>query len=226
MADMRIILVVLFLIYGGWFSGGCNDPVGDATEEEHSYVDPELRKFELQQQLEKKFNDPHIHYELGKIYQSEGLWDKALFEFKIALSYDPVNWSSATATVKVLYQDGRKSEAVAKTELYSAAANYSASSLLLLGRAFQREMLDDEALVCFHKALKIAPNSAELNKQIGYYYRDKNDLIRGEQYLRRSFEIDPSPEVSGALGKLGIPVELPRRERVVPEEVVEESNID
>ncbi len=111
------------------------------------------------------------------------------------------------------------------TELYSAAANYSAGSLLLLGRAFQNEMLDDEALSCYHKALKIAPNSADLNKQIGYYYRGKNDLIRAEQYLRRSFEIKPSPEVSGALGRLGIPVELDRRERVVPEETVEDAGV-
>ena len=50
-----------------------------------------------------------------------------------------------------------------------------------LGKAFQTEMLDDEALACYNQALKIAPDSAELNKQIGYYYYEKNDLIRAEQ---------------------------------------------
>jgi tetratricopeptide (TPR) repeat protein len=218
MADIKFILVGLLLIVGGSFIGGCDESKKKAPEEEYTFGDTELQKFDLQKRLEKRYSDPKSHYQLGKIYQSEGLWDKAIFHFKAALSYDPINWASAAATVKVLYQDGKKIKAINTTDLYTATANYSAGSLLSLGEAFQKEMLDDEALTCYHKALKIAPNSADLNKQIGYYYYEKKDLIRAEQYFRRSFEIKPSSEVSGALGKLGISVELPRRELSVPEE--------
>jgi tetratricopeptide (TPR) repeat protein len=226
MAHMRIILVGLLLVVCGGFIGGCRRPVKTTTDDDYTFVDPELRKLDLQRRLEKRYNDPDIHYELGKIYQSEGLWEKAIFHYKIAFSIDPVNWTSAAATVKAHYQAGRKTKAISMTEYYSAKANYSASSLLLLGRAFQNEMLDDEALACFHRALKIAPDSAELNKQIGYYYQGKNDLIRAEQYLRRSLEIKPSRDVSRALGTLGIPVELPRRRRVTPEEAPLEAPVE
>lgn len=222
MADKRSFWFVVFLVFVALAICGCNEAGRDITGEEDPYVGSDMRKFELQQRLEKKYSDPRIHYELGKIYQSEGLWDKAIFEFQISKSYDPVNWGSAAAIVKTLYQDGKKDRAVLMAEVFAEEASYSAASSLLLGMAFKSELLDDEALTCYQQAMRVAPDSAEVNKQVGYYYRSKNDLVRAEQYLRRSFEISPSPEVSGELGRLGIPVELPRLERVVVEDAVEE----
>jgi tetratricopeptide (TPR) repeat protein len=215
MADFKIIrsAVLLFLVF---LVCGCpekNNNVGN----EIPPVGSDLRKIELQRRLDRKYNDANIHYELGKIYQSEGQWDKARFEFKTARSYKPANWDSAAAIVKTYYQDGKNDTAIAMAEKFVKKAGYSAASSLSLGKAFQNEMLGDEALTCYSQALKIAPNSAEVNKQIGYYYYEKNDLIRAEQYLRRSFEIHPSGDVSGALGRLGITVNLPRSELDQPE---------
>lgn len=217
MADIKIIrwaVVFLFLVL---LVCGCNKPGRDKIDDEIPLVDSDMRKVELQQLLARKYSDPDIHYELGKIYQSEGSWDKAIFEFGIAKSYDPVNWKSAAAIVKTHYQDGKKERAVTVGGKYIKQAGYSAGSSLGLGKAFQDEMLNDEALACYDQALRIAPNSAELNKQIGYYYFEKNDLIRAEQFLRRSFDIEPTPEVSGALGRLGIGVELPGLQRIEKE---------
>lgn len=217
MADIKIIRSMAFILFSVLLVSGCRPIQQKTIEDEQALVGSDLRKLDLQRRLDRKYNDPEIHYELGKIYQSEGSWDKAIFEFTLAKSYDPVNWESAAAIVKTLYQDGKNNQAKAAAEKYVKQAGYSASSSLNLGKAFQSEMLDDEALACYNQALKIAPSSAELNKQIGYYYYEKNDLIRAEQYFRRSFEIDPTPEVSGALGRLGIAIDLPRLERAEPE---------
>lgn len=220
MADKRNLWCVVLLVILAMAVCGCNEPQRDITGQEESYIGTDVRKFELQRKLEKKYNDPQIHFELGKIYQSEGLWDKAIFEFDIAKSYDPVNWGSAAAIVKVFYQDGKNERAIIKAEFFTEEASFSAGSSLLLGMAFRDEMLDDEALTCYQQARRIAPNSAEVNKQVGYYYLNKNDLVRAEQYFRASFKIYPSAEVSGALGRLGIPVDLPRRERQASEDPV------
>lgn len=209
MADIKTIRNAGLLLFCVFLICGCPQKKDKEIENEFSAGGSELRKFELQQKLTKRYSDPELHYELGKIYQSEGLWDKAIFEFDIAKSYDPVHWESAAAIVKTLYQNGKKDRAVFMAERYARQAAFSASHSLSLGKAFQNETLDDEALVCYTQALEIAPNSAELNKQVGYYYQEKNDLIRAEQYFRRSFEIDPSPEVGAALGSLGIKVERP-----------------
>jgi tetratricopeptide (TPR) repeat protein len=70
--------------------------------------------------------------------------------------------------------------------------------------------MDDYALRCFRQALDADQNSFEANKQIGFYYRDKGDTAKAKQYLLRSFELNPrQPDVAGALGKLGVVVELP-----------------
>ncbi|MBW8015932.1 MAG: hypothetical protein FVQ82_07075 [Planctomycetes bacterium] len=217
MSDIKIIRSAVLLLFCVFLVCGCQPANKEPIENEFPLVDSDMRKLELQRLLARKYNNPKIHYELGKIYQSEGLWDKAIFEFDIAKSYDPVNWESAAAIVKTLYQDGKKERAIAMAAKYIKQAGFSAASSLGMGKAFQYEMLDDEALASYNQALTIAPNSAVLNMQIGYFYREKNDLVRAEQYLRRSFELNPTSEVSEALGRLGIRVELPGAQRIEPE---------
>ena len=209
MADIKIIRSSAILLFLVLFICGCQ-PQKNRSKDDISLIDPEMRKLDLQRKLTKRYKDPEIHYELGKIYQSEGLWDKAISKFLFAKSYNPVHWKSAAAIIKTYYQDGKNAKAVEMTAKYVKQANYSASASLNLGKALQDEMLEDEALKCYQQALIIAPDSAKLNKQIGLYYLEKNDKIRAEQFLLRSFEIDPSAEVAGELGKLGIQIDLPR----------------
>ena len=91
-------------------------------------------------------------------------------------------------------------------------AGTSASASLRLGQAFQRELLDDYAVACYQQALGLAPNSAAIHRQIGYYYLSKTDKVRAEGYLRRSFQIDPyQAEVAGVLGRMGVVVQVPRK---------------
>jgi len=62
------------------------------------------------------------------------------------------------------------------------------------------------------QAMNLAPNSAKINRQIGYYYLNKKDLIRAKEYLTRSFQLDPvQPDVAGELGRLGVAVRIPRK---------------
>jgi len=212
MANIRFIQSAAIILFSLILFCGCQEKSKETTPEKPLLIDSHSRKLELQQMLVTKYNNPEIHYELGKIYQSEGAWDKAIFEFHVAKSNAPVHWRSAAAIVKTYYQDGKKERAIVTAEKYIKQASYSAGASMDLGRAFHNELLDDEALTCYNQALKVAPNSARLNKQIGMYYREKNDLIRAEQYLRRSFDIDPTPEVARELGKLGITVDIKRKE--------------
>ena len=72
--------------------------------------------------------------------------------------------------------------------------------------------MDDYAVACYRQALDLAPNSAALQKQVGYYYLSKGKRDLAETFLRRSFQIDPyQPEVAGELGRLGVVVKVPRK---------------
>ena len=70
------------------------------------------------------------------------------------------------------------------------------------------------------QALHLEPNSAKVHKQLGYYYLAKNDKVRAEEYLKRSFQLDPvQPEVAGELGKLGVEVRIPHKVETRPRKV-------
>ena len=91
-------------------------------------------------------------------------------------------------------------------------ASSSAEASLRLGQAFQKELLDEYALSCYQQAQALAPNSALLHRQIGYYYLSKGDKVMAQDYLRRSFQLDPyQAEVAGELGRLGVVVQIPRK---------------
>jgi Flp pilus assembly protein TadD len=83
--------------------------------------------------------------------------------------------------------------------------------LLRLAKAFQNEQLDEYALACYQEALRIAPDSAVVSKELGFYYLTRNDKVRAKEYLVRSFQFDPSqPDVANEMGRLGVEVRIPR----------------
>ena len=58
----------------------------------------------------------------------------------------------------------------------------------------------------------MAPNSDKINRQIGYYYLSKGNTAQAQDYLTRSFQLNPNqPDVAGELGRLGIAVQIPRK---------------
>ncbi|MCD4830441.1 MAG: hypothetical protein K8R02_01380 [Anaerohalosphaeraceae bacterium] len=217
MKNMTIILFIAVAVAVCLFAG-CQEQQktvhGEKISDKQLSKETDSDKLGLLKQLDKKFENPQAHYELGKIYHSEGLWDKAEWEYNKALAFDPVHHDAQAAMVKLLID--RKSETRSEiiADMYISQASVSAKHSLLLGRAFQERMLDDYALGCYRQAVKLAPNSSVINKQIGYYYLLKKDKRNAERYLRRSFEINPrQPEIAGELGRLGVQVQSPRKRK-------------
>lgn len=205
-----LILVVSILV------GGCTANEKKKKQETEltriSNANAEFSKTEVLKRINRKYDDAEAHYELGKIYQADGLWEKAESEFHIATSFDPAHWRAEAAKTKMLIQKGDTDRSALTAEQAMNRASVSAESSLLLGKAFQRELLDEDAVACYHQALTLAPNSSALHKQIGYYYLSKSENIRAEEYLRRSFQINPyQPEVAGELGRMGVIVQIPRK---------------
>ncbi len=191
---------------------GCSS--GDKAREEVEWTPAEQNKARLLRQIDRKFENPDAHYQLGKLYQADGLWIKAENEYNITLGFDPVHRGAQAALVKVLLDSGNRTKTELLTDIYVNQASNSASASLELALAFQKEGLDEYALTCYQQALRLQPNSARVNRQIGYYYLSKNDRTRALDYLRRSFQLDPyQPEVAGELGRLGVTVEIPRKTR-------------
>ena len=172
----------------------------------------ELRKESLLKQLDRRFENPDVHFQLGELYQADGLWSKAEYHYNIALTFAPAHRPAQAAMVKVLQSSSNTAKAKVAADLYCNQVSGSPEESFKLGLAFAKQQLDDYALTCYMQALNLVPNSANVNREIGYYYLRKNDLTRAKEYLVRSFQLDPGqPDVAGELGRLGVIVRIPRR---------------
>mgnify|MGYP001586083777 FL=1 len=192
---------------------GCNGQgTSVAKVDQPRSIPPSAKKADLLKQLERRFENPQVHFELGQLYQAEGLLQKAEYHYNVALGFDPANAQAQAAMVKLFFDSGDTAKGKTYADVYINQVSGSAVQSLRLAMAFQEVQLDDYALTCYQQALNLAPNSARVNKQIGYYYLSKNDKARAKEYLVRSFQLDPNqPEVAGELGRLGVEVRIPQK---------------
>lgn len=205
------LLFALFLLMAGCQERNKKAKTGKALDKEIAGV-TDQQKLKLLRRIDRKFSDPQAHYELGKVYQNEGLWDKAEWEYNRALAFDPVQYKAQAAMVQLLKERGQTERSAIIADMYISQASVSAKQSLLLGRSFQSVGEESYALTCYLQAVNMASNSVAINKQIAYYYLAKNDPVKAEQYLRRTFQLDPTQsEVAGELGRLGVEVKVPRK---------------
>jgi tetratricopeptide (TPR) repeat protein len=212
----RVQLIGCCVLVCALFFGGCGflgiGGTSKASLDEVKRTPAEEQKARVLEKIDRKYENPDAHYELGKLYQADGLWSQAEHEYNITLSFAPAYREAQAAIVKVLVESGDTAKSELSADIYINQASGSAEGLLRLGLAFQKELLDEYALNCYQQALRLAPNSAKINRQIGYYYLSKGDKVQARDYLTRSFQLNPSqPEVAGELGRLGVAVRVPRK---------------
>jgi tetratricopeptide (TPR) repeat protein len=183
------------------------------TPKEVGRTEAEKKKVKLLKAIESKFEDAESHFKLGKLYQADGMWAQAEDQYGIALNFEPVHRQAQAARVKVLVGGGDAAKAKLLADEYIKQASIiSAAASLQLALAFQEQGLDEYALKCYQQALYMAPNSAKINRQIGFYYLGKGNKDLAREYLSRSFQLNPNqPDVAGELGRLGVAVKIPRK---------------
>ncbi len=209
-AARKLILCVLFgsALFLLWScqEGGRQEPSTVPIQT----VTSDPTEAQLLAELNKKYENPQVHYELARLYHKAQNWLKAEDYYQNAIGFDPAQRAAQAGLVKLYLDRGDPTKAEQFANSYIRQASSSVRETLRLGWEFRQLGMDDYALRCFRQALDADQNSFEANKQIGFYYRDKGDTAKAKQYLMRSFELNPrQPEVAGALGKLGVVVELP-----------------
>ncbi len=181
---------------------------------------PEQRKADLLKTIDRKFENPQAHYELGQVYQSERQWMKAEYHYNVALLFDPAHSEAQAAMVKVFIESGDTAKSKTYADIYMNQVAGSANASYRLGLAFQKQLMDEYAFDCYMQALQLDPTSAKVHKQLGYYYLSKNDKVRAEEYFKNSFRYDPvQPEVGLELGRLGVEVRIPSKVKKSTREV-------
>ncbi|RKY10110.1 MAG: hypothetical protein DRP56_01670 [Planctomycetota bacterium] len=198
-------LMLAFMLSGCESASKAPDSVNEETTIQQS------PKAQLLEQIDRKYENPEAHYQLGKLAYAEGQLDKADFEYRVALGFNPVHYRAQAGVVKVATDQKQTERAQIIAELYISQAAVSAPASVRLGKAFQNEELGAYALSCYYQATGLTPKSPEPYKLLGYYYLGEGDQVRAEENFRRSFELDPyQTNVAGELGRMGVIIGLPR----------------
>jgi Flp pilus assembly protein TadD len=189
---------------------GCKSAQPDSDQEQTAIE--KTQKEQLLEKIDRRYESPEAHYRLGKLYYNEGSLDKADFEYRVALGFDPVHYRAQAGVVKVLEDQKAPQRAQTIAELYISQTAVSAKNSLRLGKAFENEGLGEYALSCYYQAIGLNPEMSEPYKLLGLHYLKAGDKVRAEENLRRSFELNPyQPDVSGELGRLGVTVQTPHQ---------------
>jgi tetratricopeptide (TPR) repeat protein len=211
--DSVSLFVFALLFFCTMLLVGCNSQKAEVIGTGQVRSTPaEQKKDALLKKLDRKFENPNAHFELGQLYQAERAWLKTEYHYNVALGFDPTHREAQAAMVKLFFDSGDTAKAKTYADIYMNQVVGSASGSYRLGFGFQKQLLDEYAFDCYQQALHLAPNSAGVHRQLGYYYLSKNDKVRSEEYFKRSFQLDPlQPEVAGELGRLGVEVRIPRK---------------
>ncbi len=207
---MTRIVTILSLVLALVLAGCDSASKSTDTENEETAIQ-QSPKAQLLERIDKKYENPEAHYQLGKLSYGEGQLDKADFEYRVALGFNPVHYRAQAGVVKVATDQKQTERAQIIAELYISQAAVSAPASVRLGKAFQNEGLGEYALSCYYQATGLTPKSPEPYKLLGFYYLGEDDQVRAEENFRRSFELDPyQTDVAGELGRMGVIIGLPR----------------
>lgn len=207
-----LALLICALLFSGCRPSDRSGEIAGAQLGEVDKTPAEKDRAKLLRTIDRRWENPEAHFELGRLYQADGLWAKAEYHYNIVLGFDPVHRPAQAARVKVLLDSGDTEQAGVSTDFYINQASSSALGSLKLALAFQKQALDEYALVCYRRALRLAPNSAKVHRQIGYYYLSRGNKEQAVDYLSRSFQLDANqPEVAYELGRLGVVARRPRK---------------
>ena len=206
-----IRMVTVFMVLLALGLAGCESSQQAPSNQETTAV-VQSPKEDLLAQIDRRYESPEAHYQLGKIYYTEGNFEKADFEYRVTVGFDPVHYRAQAGIVRVAVAQKDPQRARNIAELYISQTAVSAENSLRLGKAFAGENLDEYAMSCYYQVIGLDPEMSEPYKLIGFHYLKTGDKVRAEENLRRSFELNPyQPDVAGELGRMGVPVQTPHR---------------
>ena len=208
-SSASVLFLVLLLCLAFLFVG-CSEPQADATAiGQQKNVSADARKAELLQLLERKFENPDAHFQVAQLYHAEELWAKAEYHYNVSLGFDPTGAEAKAAMVKLFLDAGDSAKSKTFADVYMNQAARSATQSLRLAMAFQKQQLDGYALDSYQQALSLEPDSAEVNKQMGFYYLSKGDETRAKEHFIASYRSDNGqPDVAHELGRLGVELRI------------------
>jgi tetratricopeptide (TPR) repeat protein len=132
------------------------------------------------------------HYSLAYVLVGMAQTEKAIDEFRRAISCDPADADAHELLAKTLIDAGRYDEARKQLEEFRRVCPDSDAMHLQLGRLLARQSHFDEAIAEFHVTLRLNPRGWEAHYQLGECWRRKERPQRALWEYTRAIEAQPA----------------------------------
>jgi len=163
----------------------------------------------LQQSLNLNFENPQTHLYLGQCFKQQGRYEKAIYEYRLAVKFRPSFLPAQMALIKTLSEDGQPVASTVQAKNFLEFKTDSVDSLIEIGNTFAEQKLHEQALIAYKQAHNINPNSAAGTVALGDYYFSIGQNEAGLQCYKDAFVIDPIfPGLSRKLGEQGMKVDF------------------
>jgi spermidine synthase len=152
-----------------------------------------------------KINDKDVdaHVKLGTVYQNQGMFDKAIEEFKKAIGLDP-NSMLAHSNLAYIYEgQGMINEAIVEfKELLRIQPNLPQIHVGL-GLLYDKQDMTDQAIEEMKKAIQQDPKAPIAMINLGILYRKKGMFDEAVEQFNKLIEMQPNAAAfHGFLGDL------------------------
>jgi len=143
------------------------------------------------------------HSNLGAAFRDSGLLDKAIEEYKIALSIDPNYAKDYNALGTCYYEKGAYDSAIVEFEKALKSDPGFISAYANLGSVFGDKGLYQEATRCFEESIHLDRKFLNAYNGLGVTYARMKDYDRARQSWEKALQIDPkNKEAKDNLQKL------------------------
>jgi len=181
----------------------------------------------LNQSLDLNFEKPQTHLYMGQCFKQQGRYEKAIYEYRLAVKYRPSYTSAQIELIKTLDEDGQKVASKVQAMNFLEFKAGPVEGILEIANTFASARLHDQAIIAFRQAQKQAgkqyPPKADATVALGDYYYTIGQNEAGLQCYREAFAIDPVfPGIGRKLGQQGLKIHLSNNEKTVPQN--EDSN--
>ena len=213
----------LLLVAVALFAGCAAQPFKAVQLNQKAKVYIEYQQYDtaialLKKSLDSNHENSPSHYWLGRCYQATGNLDKAIYEYQLALRFDPSLDLAQVALIKTYHQTGRIDEALLTAKKYFEHKDAPARVFIVIADEFARDGMQDQVLLAYKQAQKLEPYNPVPAIAMADYYFTLGRTTPAVNSLSNAFRIDPYyPGLARKLGQHGMKVSIPTPKPYYPD---------
>jgi len=171
----------------------------------------DMAKKVLTESLESDYENSASHYWLGLCHETLNDQANAIWEYELAVRFDPAMDVAQMAYIKALYRNNQIDKSIEATNFFLEHKDAAASEFVPLAESFFSDQMEQHAILTYLAAAKAEPHNAEPLMTLAEHFFTQGNDEKAIDHLILAFKADPYyPGLARRLGELGFRVDIPQ----------------